>query len=198
MSSREKQKEQRRDEILDAALDLFVRKGYAGTTIKDIASAVDMSVGLLFHYFASKEALLLELVKLGNFGPQNTLSSIDEEHVFESLASAVSYIFNAIEQYPFVAKLFVLMTQIYRSESTPASVRELINYNTTYLETVALIELGQKQGTIRDGDSLSLSVAFWSSIQGMAEAVALMPELPMGDPEWFMDILRRPKTGDAK
>ena len=54
MVSRQEQRERRREEILRAALRLFVRKGYAGTKVGDIAEAVGMSTGLMFHYFESK------------------------------------------------------------------------------------------------------------------------------------------------
>jgi AcrR family transcriptional regulator len=51
----------RREQLLDAALRLFCEHGYAATTTKRIAEAVGVAEGLVFHYFASKEALLLEL-----------------------------------------------------------------------------------------------------------------------------------------
>ncbi|MEN6339070.1 MAG: helix-turn-helix domain-containing protein, partial [Clostridiaceae bacterium] len=51
MTVRDDQKEKRREDILRAGLDLFVKKGYTATKIKDIADQVGMSLGLLFHYF---------------------------------------------------------------------------------------------------------------------------------------------------
>jgi len=63
--TRKEQKEERRKAILMTALNLFVKRGYYETKIADIAEAVPMSTGLLFHYFESKEELLLELVKMG-------------------------------------------------------------------------------------------------------------------------------------
>ena len=65
MGIREEQREKRREEILAAGLDLFIRKGYVATKISDIAAQVGMSVGLLFHYFQSKENLYEELIKYG-------------------------------------------------------------------------------------------------------------------------------------
>ena len=63
--TRQEQKEARRQAILMKALELFVTKGYYETKINDIAEGVKMSVGLLFHYFDSKEQLFYELVKMG-------------------------------------------------------------------------------------------------------------------------------------
>jgi AcrR family transcriptional regulator len=50
--------EQRREEIIDAAVSLFCEKGYEGTTIRDIARAVGVTEGLLYHYFAGKAELV--------------------------------------------------------------------------------------------------------------------------------------------
>ncbi len=47
--------------ILNTALDLFARQGFAATTMREIAAAADVSVGLAYRYFDSKEALLLTL-----------------------------------------------------------------------------------------------------------------------------------------
>ena len=63
--TRKEQKEERRRAILMTALTLFVKRGYYETKISDIAEAVPMSTGLMFHYFEFKEELLLELVKMG-------------------------------------------------------------------------------------------------------------------------------------
>ncbi len=46
-----------RQAILDAALDLFADKGYFGTSLRDVASAVGVRESALYNYFAGKEAL---------------------------------------------------------------------------------------------------------------------------------------------
>jgi AcrR family transcriptional regulator len=48
--------------ILMAAAELFARQGYHKTTITDIAQAVNLTSGAVFHHFQSKEALLEEVV----------------------------------------------------------------------------------------------------------------------------------------
>ncbi len=49
---------ERRIQILEVALKLFAERGVEGTTIKQIAERADISVGLLYHYFDGKAALL--------------------------------------------------------------------------------------------------------------------------------------------
>jgi TetR/AcrR family transcriptional regulator, cholesterol catabolism regulator len=51
----------RREELLDRAGELMAAKGYDGTSMRDIASAVGMLPGSLYYHFESKEALFLAL-----------------------------------------------------------------------------------------------------------------------------------------
>lgn len=60
--------EERRRGIVEAALPLFARKGFAGTTTKEIAEAARVSEALVFKHFPSKAALYEEIVQLGCLG----------------------------------------------------------------------------------------------------------------------------------
>jgi AcrR family transcriptional regulator len=55
--------EARPDEVLDAALALFIEKGFANTRVEDIAARAGLSKGAVYLYFPSKEAILEGLVK---------------------------------------------------------------------------------------------------------------------------------------
>ncbi|MDF2980479.1 MAG: TetR/AcrR family transcriptional regulator [Devosia sp.] len=55
--------EARPDEVLDAALELFIEKGFASTRVEDIAKRAGLSKGTVYLYFPSKEALLEGLVR---------------------------------------------------------------------------------------------------------------------------------------
>ena len=54
-----------RDAILDAAIRLFGKQGYSGTSMRDIATAVGVLPGSLYAHIASKEALLADIVEDG-------------------------------------------------------------------------------------------------------------------------------------
>lgn len=60
---RERRKEARPGELLDAALDLFVEKGYAATRAEEVAVRAGVSKGTLFLYFPSKEELFKAVVR---------------------------------------------------------------------------------------------------------------------------------------
>ena len=55
--------EARPDEVLDAALELFMEKGFAATRVDDIAKRAGLSKGTVYLNFASKEAVLEGLVR---------------------------------------------------------------------------------------------------------------------------------------
>lgn len=64
-----KEGEVRRQEILVAARELFIRKGYEQTSVNDILKIVDIAKGTFYYYFASKEevleAIILNIVEEG-------------------------------------------------------------------------------------------------------------------------------------
>jgi AcrR family transcriptional regulator len=60
LGRRERKKAQTRKALADAALELFVARGYDRVGVKDVADAADVSVTTLFKYFPSKEALVFD------------------------------------------------------------------------------------------------------------------------------------------
>jgi TetR/AcrR family transcriptional regulator len=60
---RERRKDARPGELLDAALDLFVEKGFAATRAEEVAARAGVSKGTLFLYFPSKEELFKAVVR---------------------------------------------------------------------------------------------------------------------------------------
>ena len=89
-AKRERRKEARPGELLDAALDLFVEKGFAATRAEEVAARAGVSKGTLFLYFQSKEELLKAVVReniSGRFKEWN-----EEFETFEgSAADMLSY-----------------------------------------------------------------------------------------------------------
>lgn len=59
----ERRKEARPQELLDAALDHFVERGFAATRLDDVARAAGVSKGTLYLYFSSKEDLFKAVVQ---------------------------------------------------------------------------------------------------------------------------------------
>jgi len=62
-TKRERRKEARPGELLSAALDLFLEKGYTATRVEEVAQRAGVSKGTLFLYFSSKEELFKAVVR---------------------------------------------------------------------------------------------------------------------------------------
>lgn len=56
-------REDRRIQILNSALEVFVEKGYNGTTTQDIAKSANISEVTLFRYFSSKQEIYMEAIE---------------------------------------------------------------------------------------------------------------------------------------
>lgn len=190
MVTRQEQREMRRQEILWAALGLFVRKGFAGTKVSDIADEVGMSTGLMFNYFDSKEALYEELVALGVSGPMGAVARTSGD-ALEFFERSAEEILGYLRDQPQFALMFVFMAQALYGEPVSENAKKLLAGLDAITPTVAIVERGQREGTIREGDPRALSIAFWCAIQGIAEELAVNPGMPCPESTWIVDIVRK-------
>lgn len=83
----------RRGEILDAALDVFARKGYEGGTMREIAACVGVTEPALYRHYSGKEALFADLIAVaadhiaGKAG--GALEALDPGHLRDSLRALI-------------------------------------------------------------------------------------------------------------
>ena len=191
--TREEQKTQRRQLIITKALELFVKKGYSETKISDIAKAANMSVGLMFHYFESKEQLYEELVRLGVEGT-NVPQNMNFQNPLEYFQIFLDEFFKYASAEPWVLYMFVLMSQARRSDGVPQHIRELACSVNQIEQSAEIIEAGQKYGYFREGNPKALAFTFWSSVQGVMEKLATSQDLiqnkDLPRTDWFIDIIR--------
>jgi AcrR family transcriptional regulator len=69
-SKRDEYLQERREIILDAALEVLGRKGFAAASMSEIADAAEIAKGTVYLYFSSKEALLHAVLDERSFVPQ--------------------------------------------------------------------------------------------------------------------------------
>lgn len=96
-----KPKQERQKEIIDAALQLFLEKGYEKTSIKDITEKMNIATGLFHYYFSSKEDVLIKCAYLNS---QLITEELQLETFFEGKGNAVE-------------KINLLMSQVLRNIS---------------------------------------------------------------------------------
>ncbi|MBQ7581392.1 MAG: TetR/AcrR family transcriptional regulator [Lachnospiraceae bacterium] len=187
--TRQEQKEMRREQIRMKALELFVTKGFSETKISDIAGELKISVGLLFHYYESKEQLLMELVQFGVEGTK-AAEQVPKDDPAGYFRMFLTGLFQSAKENPWIYQMFVLMSQA-RSPGAPEAIRKVALSVDQIEKSVPVIQKGQELGQFRDGDPLVLSNAFWCSVQGIMEQHLISPDIPLPDPAWVVDILRK-------
>lgn len=193
MSIRDEQKELRRALIIDKAIELFAKKGYSDTKIGDIAKAADMSVGLMFHYFESKEKLFEEIVRYGA-DATNTPREMNFENPLDYFEGFLKVMLQYAKEHPQAMYLFVIMRRIQQSEEIPPHIKEIAAGVNQIEQSAEVIAAGQEHGYFREGDPYLLAFTFWSSIQGIMERLASAPELAksgrLPETDWIIDIIR--------
>lgn len=78
--TRQRRKQARPAELLSAALDLFVERGYAATKLEDIAAQAGVSKGTLYLYFDNKEALFKAVIEQGILPLLDESEALMREH----------------------------------------------------------------------------------------------------------------------
>ncbi len=100
-SRREREKQSRREEILNAAWTVFSSKEYGAATIDEIAEAAELSKGAVYLYFNSKADLFLSTIEMGVEKTasiiQDVISSCDNNPV-EGLKEIIRQMFKFFEE----------------------------------------------------------------------------------------------------
>lgn len=185
---RAEQQQIRRAEIMFKGLELFVKRGYAGTKTSDIAKELGISEGLVFHYFKTKEQLYYELVKIGV--DKTELFDGDTTNPYEKLYAIVEEFLNYAKQDRRIAMLFVLVEEAQNNGNTPITVKELAGSVNTIEMSIPLIKAGQKDGIFRSGNTNTLAYTFWMALQGVMSGIARDDKMGVPDVEWIMSILK--------
>ena len=192
MGSRKEQSENRRRQLLEVGLSQFIEYGFYGTSTRKIAEIAGVSSALMFHYFPSKEALYLELIRIGCTLLNHTYEDTPEP--FEYFRREAERFYSVLETGSFSAKMFVFMDMAQFSAAyVSKEASDLIKENKLIQRAAEYIQKGQEQGTIRPGNPLALSIAFYGALQSVAEWKAGEPEYPVPEKEWLLDIIRSKK-----
>lgn len=192
MTKKEEQYEIRRWQILDIALDHFIKYGFHGTSTRKIAQEAEISSGLMFHYFPNKLALYEALVEIGC--EKMRMNTVESESPLVFFEKQVEWFLSVAAQNDFVSRMFVFMGLVaVNAKNVSERAAQMMKEHDIEKMSVSCIEKGQELGEIRQGDPLTLSVLFYGSIQGFAESLAVRDNLELPDKECFLAILRREK-----
>jgi AcrR family transcriptional regulator len=149
----------RRREIIEAAARIFKEKGYAATSIQDVARAVDILKGSLYYYIDSKDDLLFEVIQevhqqgLENLEKTKHASGSALERIHAFVVNHASFNAGNLAQMTVFFHDFRSLSE----ERRRVIVKERDLYD-QYLRS--LITEGQEQGSVRSSVDPKIA-AFW-------------------------------------
>jgi TetR/AcrR family transcriptional regulator len=169
----------RRRQLIEAAMDLFSRKGFAGTTTKEIALAAGVSEAIIFRHFATKRDLYTAIIEhnIHSTGAQQALAGIescmkrrDDEGLFRLIAREV------IGGHRKDARFERLMLHASLEGHELATIYRREFGLAMFASLRAYLDRRQRSGALRHINSGAMIVA----IAGMANYYALNAEGPDG------------------
>ena len=145
-SAVEERRENRREEILRAAQDLFHRQGYANTSLDDIARAVGIKREGLYYYFPNRTQILIEIIR-----PLGLQLRDRVREILESDASPEEKICQTVENHLMrfenrFAESNITLRDDYFAENEAVLAEMGPIWNDYEALWIAIIEEGQKQG----------------------------------------------------
>ena len=173
-------REEQRTKILDTAFQVFARKGL-DATMDDVAREASISYGLVYRYFANKEALIQALlVQVTTTDPVGLRSVLEMPGTpGKRLTLLVSRLLAARRDHPAFYQLTnQLLDQIQNSAFVPEKQREDFLKQSLFVSNVIrqLIIEGQITGEVLAGDPDQLTTALTACLEGLMRQAARNPE----------------------
>lgn len=160
-----------RDRLQAAAITLFTRKGFAATSVGDIAGAAGVSVGLLYRHYRTKEDLFGDLVEQAATGLDRVAALFrTEQPAAASLRAFAAEFLDDIAAGGATLEFYLLLQQaVLKGPGDPRIESLLDRHEALHGETVRLIERGQREGTFRDGPAAALADLLYAALGGLAQ-----------------------------
>jgi AcrR family transcriptional regulator len=156
-----------RNKIIHESIRYFAKNGFSGTKISDLAKHIGIGQGTLYVYFESKEMLFQEIYKIINreedieqlkiltFLP---LSAKDKIHKLSKR------VLRQLEEDESFAAVVALNTQALLEQDKECSADGTTYQTKLYQYMVKIIEQGQMEGSVVNGNPLKLADYYWGVV----------------------------------
>jgi len=189
--------DQRREQMLRAALEVIVERGYPDTRIADVAQRAGTSPALVIYYFKTKDQLLTEAIRYS----EDTWYA-DGQRRLSSLPTAAAQIAEIVamsclpEADPEPHSSWLLWLDFWAQAARNAEVAGLRQKSDErWRDTiVALVRAGQEAGEFRDVNAIEFAVLLSALLDGLAVQIALAD--PVVDPVSAFELSMRFVAGE--
>lgn len=175
----------KREEILQAALDVVAAQGYRGASVRDIANAAGLSPAGLLHYFGSKEELFVAILQARDDHDAREYADLDPIATFLAIVRHNASV-------PGLVQLYAQLAADAGDPEHPAHA--FFRDRTAHLEEPSreMISAAQATGEIRaDLDPDWIMRTVHALADGLQTAWMLDPSIDMAaDVEEFLRVIR--------
>ena len=167
MSPKPDVSEERKSQIMDAAMETFADKGFHKTRMSDIAESSGLSKGSLYWYFDSKDAIILSLLdrvfepELKEFKALLSDKRSTEERLYRYTERVGQDINKMLKWMPLIYDFIALA---FRQEIIKKTISKYFKLNVDLLET--LIQQGIDAGEFRNANALDAAIAISAIVEG--------------------------------
>lgn len=179
-SKRDQQREERRRQILRAALEVFGQKGFYASNVSDVAAVAGVSQGTIYWYFESKEELI-EAALLSwfhDFGDQSLEALGRCDSAADKLLALGEFMGPLVEDSKGAFTLFLeyWASSSEREQTVQLWTHLLAQYRDVFVD---IVEEGVQSGEFRPVASEELVWGLMAAMDGLAAYAMLMPKLDL-------------------
>lgn len=152
--------------ILDAAMELFITEGYENVSIRKIASKIQYSPGTIYLYFKEKSDIIFELHEIGfNKFYERQMSIQNIEEPFERIKAHMrAYLDFAFEFPEYYQMMFIEKAPV----KTICETAEWTCGGRSFELVIKNVSQCQEVGYFKDRNPLEVSFFLWSLVHGFA------------------------------
>lgn len=149
-AEKERERAEKRDAVLHAAVQSFNERGFHATSLDDVAASLNVTKPTIYHYFANKDEILFECVRLGLDGIREAAEAVERKG-----GSGMERLKALMHDYAVImTKDFgMCVTRTADHELSPESREKFKELKREIDATVRrVVEAGMRDGTIAGGD----------------------------------------------
>ena len=177
VSRREREREERKEQILNAAREVVSVEGLDGLSIRKIAAKIDYSPAIIYHYFANKDAIINQMLHEGYEGVMRAVGMAHQQETDPSkrIAQALrGYILTAMQNPTF--KAFILSDSPQILDRTAALFRGAASKRPSLAMICKELKVLLPE---RDEDWLELTAqVLWASLFGLTARLLIEGDIP--------------------
>lgn len=173
----EEKRSQRKSQILHAAFQCFVEKGYEQTTMREIFDKARLSAGAVYIYFKSKEEIMRALAKAGKLHFERLSYGYDEdENQLKNVLEKLAFLIDKKGGDVGIKLELSLLAATLNDDTLKAILKEKLHHDVFFVE-----RLLKNSGIKTSLDKNLLARLIIGVIQGLSIQKMLDPEVSMKD-----------------